>query len=173
MGLISAQDLLFDPSSQNLTLITDLSSTPDDRYKSFRQIVEENGFIYEEYDVTTEDGYILGLHRILSPHNPNNGPPVLLMHGVEDSSIGWILNSVDRAPGFTLVRNHFDVWLGNNRGNEYSRRHVNLTKHQKEFWHFDWEEMGLYDVPAMTDFILEKTGYDQLAAYIGHSEGTT
>lgn len=37
--------------------------------------------------------------------------------------------------------------------------------------------MGLYDVPAFIDFILNKTeGKNQigkLAAYIGHSEGTT
>lgn len=32
--------------------------------------------------------------------------------------------------------------------------------------------MGLYDIPAMTDFILETTGQSQLS-YIGHSEGTT
>ena len=50
---------------------------------------------------------------------------------------------------------------------------MNLTKDQKEFWDFDFEEMGVYDVPAVTDFILAKTGHSKLAAYIGHSEGTT
>lgn len=37
--------------------------------------------------------------------------------------------------------------------------------------------MGLYDVPAMVDFILKETEgknkIGKLAAYIGHSEGTT
>ena len=37
--------------------------------------------------------------------------------------------------------------------------------------------MGTYDVPAFTDFILNKTHgknkIGKLAAYIGHSEGTT
>ena len=36
----------------------------DDRKHSMKQIVEENGFTFEAYDVTTEDGYVLGLHRI-------------------------------------------------------------------------------------------------------------
>ena len=33
--------------------------------------------------------------------------------------------------------------------------------------------MGLYDIPAMTDYILKYTGVEKLAAYIGHSMGTT
>jgi hypothetical protein len=32
--------------------------------------------------------------------------------------------------------------------------------------------MGLYDVPAEIDYILNVTGYEKLS-YIGHSEGTT
>ena len=50
---------------------------------------------------------------------------------------------------------------------------MKYNKDQKEFWDFDFEEMGLYDVPAFIDFILGKTGQAELAAYIGHSEGTT
>jgi hypothetical protein len=33
--------------------------------------------------------------------------------------------------------------------------------------------MGMYDVPAEIDYILKSTQNDNLAAYIGHSEGTT
>lgn len=33
-------------------------------------------------------------------------------------------------------------------------------------------EMGLYDVPASIDFIIEATGF-QKVAYVGHSQGTT
>lgn len=33
--------------------------------------------------------------------------------------------------------------------------------------------MGLYDLPAFIDFILKKLGVSKIAAYIGHSEGTT
>jgi pimeloyl-ACP methyl ester carboxylesterase len=35
-----------------------------------------------------------------------------------------------------------------------------------------FHEMGFYDVPAMTSFILKETGHPQLS-YVGHSMGTT
>ena len=63
--------------------------------------------------------------------------------------------------------------MGNNRGNYYSHEHVKYTTKQKEFWEFDFEEMGIYDQPAQIDFVLKTTGLKKLSAYIGHSEGTS
>ena len=57
------------------------------------------------------------------------------------------------APAFMLAKAGFDVWLGNNRGVEYSEGHVNLTTKDEAYWNFDFEEMGLYDVPAEIDYI--------------------
>jgi lysosomal acid lipase/cholesteryl ester hydrolase len=72
-----------------------------------------------------------------------------------------------------LANAGYDVWFGNNRGNEFSEGHVNLTTSDEKFWDFDQEEMGLYDVPAEVEYILNNTGKDKINAYIGHSEGTT
>lgn len=83
------------------------------------------------------------------------------------------MNSEDKALAFMLAREGFDVWMGNNRGNWFSVNHTKYSPKQKEFWDFDFEEMGLYDVPAEIDYILETSESDKLAAYIGHSEGTT
>ena len=62
--------------------------------------------------------------------------------------------------------------MGNNRGCRYSIGHVTLDPETKEFWDFDFEEMGVYDVPAEIDFILNLTGHSNLSV-IGHSEGAT
>lgn len=84
----------------------------------------------------------------------------------------WVFNSPDVAPAFVLARAGYDVWLGNNRGCKYSLTHVSLKPNQKEFWNFDWEDMGTKDTPAVIDYILAKTSFSQIS-YIGHSEGTT
>jgi len=66
------------------------------------------------------------------------------------------------------------VWLGNDRGNTYSRKHVDLDPdvNRAEFWDFSWHEMGYYDLPAGIDYILNVTQQSELF-YIGHSMGTT
>ena len=133
----------------------------------------------EHYQVVTEDGYILALYRI--PGNltetPEESqalkkPPVLLQHGLEADMMQWVTQWPDVAHAFVLSRAGYDVWLGNNRGTTYSLGHVSLKSSSKEYWQFDWEEMGVYDTPAVIDFILKQTGFPQLS-YIGHSEGTT
>lgn len=68
----------------------------------------------------------------------------------------------------------YDVWLGNSRGNTYSRKHVTLDPEEKNgtFWNFSWNEEGIYDIPAEVDHMLETTGQSNLF-YVGHSQGTT
>ena len=51
-----------------------------DAKKSAEEIVTDNGFLYEEHTVTTEDGYILQVWRIpgKSGEAPSAKPPVLM-----------------------------------------------------------------------------------------------
>ena len=61
--------------------------------------------------------------------------PILLQHGLVDSSDTWIVNDQDKAPGLMLADRGYDVWLGNNRGNKHSRNHITLNPDKgPEFW---------------------------------------
>lgn len=99
-----------------------------------------------------------------------------MQHGLEGDASNWIINSPELAPAFNLAKAGYDVWLGNNRGNRYSLSHATLNSSdpadEVAYWSFDFEEMGLYDLPAEIDYILSITGQKQLS-YVGHSEGTT
>lgn len=130
-----------------------------DAKRSFEQICQENGFEFELHAVTTEDGYILNVFRIPGlvdeAHSNVSKPPVLFQHGILDSAYCWIVNYADVAPAFVAARAGYDVWLGNSRGNTYSRAHVEYDpdKNEKKFWNFSWFDMGKYDLPAVIDMI--------------------
>lgn len=143
-------------------------------------MIEKYNYNVETHYVTTEDGYILEMHRITgSPKSPpsKGKPPVLMMHGLIDSSATWVLMRPSYSLGYLLADEGFDVWLGNTRGNTYSRNHTYLDpdgdhEMRKKFWSFSWHEMGVYDLPAMIDHIVETTGKKKLQ-YVGHSQGST
>lgn len=84
------------------------------------------------------------------------------------------MNDAWRAPAFMMSMQGYDVWLGNDRGNFFSCNHTTLdpVKDKKQFYNYDWEDMGGSDMPAVIDYVLGKTGVKKLT-YIGHSQGTT
>lgn len=73
---------------------------------------------------------------------------------------------------YTLSNAGYDVWLGNARGTKFSKKHANITSNDDEYFEFSWDEIGSYDLPAIIDTVLAKTGQQSLH-YVGHSQGTT
>ncbi|GMR62747.1 hypothetical protein PMAYCL1PPCAC_32942 [Pristionchus mayeri] len=134
------------------------------------------GYPVEEVQTTTDDGYVLTMHRIrygrAGPGPDGECKPVVLMqHGLECDSTNWIANLPENSAAFMFADAGFDVWLGNNRGNTYSKNHISIDPKKEQFWEFSWDEMAQKDLPAMIDVVLEITGHPDLY-YVAHSQGT-
>uniref|UniRef100_A0A6G1S6G4 Gastric triacylglycerol lipase n=1 Tax=Aceria tosichella TaxID=561515 RepID=A0A6G1S6G4_9ACAR len=73
-----------------------------DASRTVAEIIKSRGFEVEEHDVTTRDGYILTVQRIINPLIEEGQraklKPVILQHGLMSSSVDWVINSVHVKP---------------------------------------------------------------------------
>ncbi|KAF9653846.1 lipase [Thelephora ganbajun] len=138
------------------------------------------GYEFEEHVMLTKDGYLLGLHRLCTPKGAlrtsigiqTNKPVVYLHHGLLMNSEVWVcLTSPERALPFVLVDLGFDVWLGNNRGNKYSKKSIKYDPNSKEFWNYSIDDFAWHDIPDSINYILDITKARNLS-YIGFSQGS-
>ncbi|KAL6533475.1 hypothetical protein OROMI_027587 [Orobanche minor] len=133
-----------------------------------------HGFKCREYDVTTDDGYILSVQRIPEGRAGGDGgqtrQPVLLQHGLLVDGMTWLKNSPEQSLAMMLADHGFDVWISNLRGTRFSRRHDSLDPTSSEFWNWSWDELVIHDLPSVIDFVSKQTG--QQIHYAGHSMGT-
>lgn len=83
------------------------------------------------------------------------------------------MNDPELSPAYRLATAGYDVWLGNNRGNKYSRKHVSIDPDldNAQFFDFSFEDLGKYDVPAQVNYILQATSRLKIS-FVGHSQGT-
>ncbi|XP_039745463.1 lipase 3-like [Pararge aegeria] len=145
----------------------------EDTYLNFTQLATKYGYPSEQHSVITEDGYVLTVFRILPKCSPAKGFPVILGHGIYDSSDTWIFTGPDTGLGYILSNNCYDAWAVNFRGNTYSRKHLRLDPEKDSaFWEFSFDENGNYDLPALIDYILNVTEKSSVY-YVGHSQGST
>ncbi|KAL9925202.1 lipase 3 isoform 1-T3 [Glossina fuscipes fuscipes] len=141
------------------------------------KLISIHSYPVEEHTVQTDDDYILTVYRI--PDSPKlknvnssyEKPVVFFQHGILCSSDDWIL-SESSSLAFMLVDMGYDVWLGNARGNTYSRQHKHKHPDSSDFWNFSWHEIGIYDLAAMLDYALDETKASSVH-FVAHSQGTT
>lgn len=139
------------------------------------ELIRYHGYEAEVHFVSTEDGYILTVFRCYSKNSsPNKLKPVIMQHGLFDSSDAFCINPPNQALAYVFADNGYDVWLPNSRGNYYSRQHhwKNPDFPLTGFWNFSWYEIGIYDQPATIDYVLQQTSSTKLH-YLGHSQGGT
>ncbi|GMM38092.1 sterol esterase [Saccharomycopsis crataegensis] len=142
--------------------------------QDFQSLCLLHGYDAQNHTVKTKDGYILTLHRIVGDDDREFGsrPVVYLHHGLLMNSEIWVtmINSDHNLP-FVLYQLGYDVWLGNNRGNKYSKKHMWLKPKETKFWDFSIDEFAIHDIPTAIDYILDCTDQPDLT-YIGFSQGT-
>lgn len=111
--------------------------------KDFNEIVAISGYRAREHVVTTRDGYLLVVHKLEKIHSDfatyTSKPVVYMHHGLLTNSELWVLGSTkEKTLPYLLVDAGYDVYLGNNRGNKYSRKHLKLSASDPKFWDFLW-----------------------------------
>ena len=74
----------------------------------------------------------------------------------------WLVNLPNQSLPYILADEGFEVWLGNIRGNTYTRSHTFLSEDTRTFWLFSWDQFAKYDLPAMVNYISAKSGNDKV-----------
>lgn len=149
-------------------------------------MIKHHGYLVTTYEVVSKDGYKSTIHRI--PGRKGNKvvqslkeagklKPVLLLHGVGGSSRSWVVSGRDgkgKAIPYRLADSGWDVWILSARGSHPSSGHVWMdSETEKEYWNFSFEEIAIFDVPAIIDFIMSDRRSSRKIALIGWSQGTS
>ncbi|XP_017875300.2 lysosomal acid lipase/cholesteryl ester hydrolase-like, partial [Ceratina calcarata] len=98
----AASDVISDITLNTIPIsISDVFEGTDQKNDNFNtlQIIQSQGYPAEAHTVTTEDGYILTIHRI--PGKPGS-PAVFLQHGILGSSADWLIVNKSQSLAFML-----------------------------------------------------------------------
>ena len=159
------------------------------------------GLDVEEFEVQTEDGFIIDLWHVYDPREYVELDPKERQHRGPDPFTGGkrrgralkdpearrkypvllmhgLLQSAgaycvndDQSLAFWLCKSGYDVWLGNNRCG-FKPKHVLLEYSDPRMWCWNIRQMGVFDLPALTSRVQYETGFSKIGL-VAHSQGTT
>lgn len=117
-----------------------------------KEILHRLGYPFQEFEVVTDDGYILRLERL---PRPGSTKAIYFQHGVMDSAHAWLggLQDAGQSTAFRAYEMGYDVWAGTLRGCGWDRKHINPNISNGEFWNFTVNEHAFQDLPAFIKFI--------------------
>lgn len=125
---------------------------------------------YKSPHVFVEEGRKTDSHQRKQYADGERRYPVLLMHGLLQSSGAYCTND-DDSLAFFLCKAGYDVWLGNNRCG-FNPQHTVLQYRDPRMWAWNIRQMGVMDLPALISRVLLETGFEKLGL-VCHSQGTT
>lgn len=144
--------------------------------------MQNQGWVFERHsNIKTEDSYLMQLWRIpCSLEDQANSncysqskESVLLIHGMSSNGATWFCNTRENSYAYLMAEAGYDVWIMNNRATGMNEKvHEVYGFDEEPYWPFSFTEVGIYDIPASIDYILQTTGKSKLSA-IAHSMGTT
>ncbi|KAL1513435.1 hypothetical protein ABEB36_002846 [Hypothenemus hampei] len=144
-------------------------------YFNTEERIRKDGYPVELHPVSTEDGYILNLYRI--PYglkeDKKNRSVILFVHGQSASPYHFTVLGRKIAPAYWFADRGYDVWLFCARGVDCQnpRKHKTLDWDRDQiYWDFSFDEIGLYDLSASIDVVINKTGHNKIFS-VCHSMG--
>ncbi|XP_034231031.1 gastric triacylglycerol lipase-like isoform X2 [Thrips palmi] len=129
------------------------------------------GFVGEAYNVTTSDGYILGVFRVRSGTCRSYRSVVIIPPGVLSNAASFIFLK-ENSLVYRLARECNDVWLLTFRGYIFGRGHTRLSDTSSEFWDYYQYHWGVYDLPAQIEFVYRKTNSTRMRYFGVDQSGT-
>ena len=148
-----------------------LKAKDPDCNRTTMEMAAARGYPIENHTIVTDDRYILTTFRIPGKKGQKyaHGRPILIAHGILGTSDN-LLDNGDDSIGYKLADLGYDVWLMNNRGNTYSRKHRTWNPDTDTgYWEYSFYEMGIFDMEANIDYIRKVTRYPNVS-YIGYSQ---
>jgi len=129
----------------------------DDTLATTQQLIARQGYTSKDVNLVSA-GFTLSVQHIAG-----KGTPIILQHGLLDTTATWVINDKSKSLAFILADAGHDVWLVNTRGNKYSG--VLITNWD---WTFDDEAR---DIATAVDHVFKVTNTTPIV--VAHSQGAT